>query len=114
VGAGTGLSVIKECLTAYMGQMIVPDGRLLSPAAQLWLATRAGAEALGVADETGDLAPGRSADMVLLRPPEGSTLAAALARCDSAEEALGALITLAREESVAATWVGGEPVHSRM
>jgi hypothetical protein len=51
--------------------------------------------------------------MVLLRPPDGSTLAATLARCDSAEEALGALITLAREESVAATLVAGEPVHER-
>jgi guanine deaminase len=93
--------------------MIAPDGVRLAPAQLLWLATRAGAEALGLADTVGDLAPGHDADMVLLRPPDGSTLAATLARCDSAEEALGALITLAREESVAATLVAGEPVHER-
>jgi hypothetical protein len=29
-------------------------------------------------------------------------------------QALGALITLAREETVAATWVGGDRVHERM
>ena len=56
----------------------------------------------------------KTADMVLLRPPESSTLAKALARVESADHALGALITLAREESVASTWVGGERVHRRM
>jgi guanine deaminase len=114
VGAGAGLSVLKEGLTAYQGQMILSGGVRVSPAHLLWLATRAGARVLGLQDEIGDLAPGRSADMVLLRPPEGSTLAAALARCDSPEDALGVLITLAREESVAAAWVAGEPVHGRM
>ena len=69
---------------------------------------------LDLGDEIGDLQPGRSADMVLFRPMEGSTLEAALARSDSPEDALGALITLAREESVAAAWVAGEPVHGRM
>jgi len=114
VGAGAGLSVLKEGLTAYQGQMIARDGVRLAPAHLLWLATRAGAEALGLGESAGDLTPGRGADLVLLRPPEGSTLAATLARCESLEQALGALITLAREESVAATWVAGEPVHRRM
>jgi guanine deaminase len=114
VGAGTGLSVLKEGLVAYQGQMVADDPIRLSPAHLLWLATRAGAGVLGLDDEVGDLTPGRAADLVLLRPPEGSTLAATLARCDSAEEALGALITLAREESVAGTWVGGDRVHERM
>jgi guanine deaminase len=114
VGAGAGLSVLKEGLTAYQGQMIVYSGVRLSPAHLLWLATRAGALVLGLEDEIGDLQPGRSADMALFRPLEGSTLEAALARSESAEDALGALITLAREESVAAAWVAGEPVHGRM
>jgi guanine deaminase len=113
VGAGTGLSVLKEGLAAYLGQMVAPEAMRLLPAHLLWLATSAGAETLGLGDEVGDLTPGRAADMVLIRAPEGSTLEATLARSESAEQALGALITLAREESVVATWVAGEQVHPR-
>jgi len=111
VGAGTGMSVLKDGLAAYLGQMVAPEPIRLSPGHLLWLATRAGAEALGLGDEVGDLSPGRAADLVLLRAPEGSTLEATLARCESAEQALGALITLAREESVVASWVAGDQVH---
>jgi guanine deaminase len=114
VGAGTGLSVLKEGLGAYQGQMVANDPIRLTPAHLLWLATGAGAGVLGMGDTVGDLTPGKAADLVLLRPPEGSTLAATLARSESAEQALGALITLAREESVAGTWVGGDQVHRRM
>jgi guanine deaminase len=113
VGAGSGLSLLKECVTAYQSQMLTPAGVRMSPAELLWLATRAGAEALGLADEAGDLTPGRSADMVLLRAPEESTLAATLARSETGEQALGALMALAREDAVAAIWVAGEPVHRR-
>jgi guanine deaminase len=110
VGAGTGLSVLKECLMSYQSQML--QGLRLGPAHLLWLATRAGALALGL-PSVGDLTPGREADFVLLRPPPGGTLEATLARSDSAADALGALITLAREESVVETRVAGEAVYTR-
>jgi len=78
----------------------------------LWLATGAGALALGLAEEVGSFEPGKSADFVLVRPPAGSTLAAVLERCESIEEALGALFTLAREESIAEVRVAGRVVFS--
>jgi guanine deaminase len=110
VGAGTGLSLFKEGLMAYHVQMVRAEGELIGPVHLLYLATRAGADAIGLGDEIGDLSPGRSADFVLLRPPEGGTLDAVLRQSPSAEATLGALFTLAREECVAEVRVAGEPV----
>ncbi len=108
VGAGTGLSVLKEGTAAYGMQMLAPDGVRLGPAHLLWLATSAGADALGLGAEVGDLAPGKAADLVLLRPPAGGALASTLSRCETAEQMLGAVFALAREESVAEVRVAGE------
>jgi guanine deaminase len=91
-------------------QMIRPDGQRLSPAQVLYLATGAGAAALGLEDEVGDLAPGKSADFTLVRPPEGSTLQAVLERTESLEASIGALFTLAREDSIAHVRVAGKSV----
>jgi guanine deaminase len=111
VGAGTGLSMLKEGLMAYQVQMLSGSGRVrLGPAHLLWLATGAGASALGLSDEVGALSPGMSADFVLLRAPDGSTLAAVLDRSESFDAALGALFTLAREESVVGVRVAGKVV----
>ena len=110
VGAGTGLSLLKEGLMAYQLQMLQAEGVRLAPRHLLYLSTRAGAEALGLGDETGDLSPGRSADYVLMRPPPGSSLDVALRSSPSPEAALGALFTLAREESVREVRVAGRPV----
>jgi guanine deaminase len=111
VGAGTGLSMLKEGLMAYQVQMLLgPAGAPLGPAELLWLATAAGAVALGLSDEIGDLSVGKSADFVLVRPPAGSTLAVVLERAESIEAKLGAMFTLAREESIAEVRVAGRVV----
>ena len=71
VGAGTGLSVLKEARMAYQLQMLRDDSPPLGPAHLLHLSTRAGALALGL-DEVGDLSPGRAADFVLMDRPQHS------------------------------------------
>ena len=110
VGAGTGLSLLNEALTAYQMQVVQPGGESLSPAHLLHLATNAGAAALGLGELVGDLRPGKRADLVLLRPPKGGTLHHVLAHSPSAEATLGALFALAREECVVQTRVDGEVV----
>ncbi|MGN6869115.1 MAG: guanine deaminase [Solirubrobacteraceae bacterium] len=115
VGAGTGLSLMKEGLAAHDMQMLQgADGVRLSPAHLLWLATSGGALALGLSDEIGDLSVGKSADFVLVRPAAGSTLAAVVEGSSSLEEALGAVFTLAREESIAEVRVAGRVVSRRV
>ncbi len=113
VGGGTGFSLFKEGLMSYQGQMLHPDGFPLGPKHLLYLATRAGALALGLG-EVGDLSVGNQADFSLVRPPAGSTLADVLAQSPSAEASLGALFTLAREESVREVFVAGEPLFTRL
>jgi guanine deaminase len=113
VGAGTGLSLFKEALMAYHVQMLRAERQPIGPAHLLHLATAAGARAIGLEHEVGDLQPGKSADLLLVRPPAGSTLEAVLARSESWEATLGALFTLAREESVVEVRVGGEVVSPR-
>ena len=60
VGAGTGLFLPKEGLQAYfMQQLLGAQGLPLTPVHLLYLATRAGARALGLADRVGDLGVGQ-------------------------------------------------------
>jgi guanine deaminase len=110
VGGGTGFGMLKEALQAYALQRLAPDGMLLTPAHLLYLATRAGAEALQLENETGDFTNGKSADYVYLRAPEGSPLEAVLERAESLDRVLSALFTLAGSESVVDVRVGGEAV----
>lgn len=110
VGAGTSFSMFNEGLVAYQMQRVQADGVPLGPATLLHLATAAGADALGLADEVGDFTPCKSADYVLVRPPAKSVLASVLERCGSVEEMLGPLFTLARAESIAEVMVAGRVV----
>jgi guanine deaminase len=111
VGGGTGFGMLKEALQAYLLQRVAPQEMVLDPAHLLYLATRAGAEALGLADEVGDFQVGKAADFVYLRPPTDSPLAAVLARTESPERALAALFTLAGQESVAEVRVEGSVIY---
>ncbi len=82
VGGGLGFGMMKEGLQAYLMQRLAPDPIALDAPRLLYLSTRAGAEALGLNAEIGDFRPGKAADFVYLRPPEGSVLEAAVRRAD--------------------------------
>jgi guanine deaminase len=111
VGAGTGPAIFKEALQAYFVQQLRgPAGVPLKPAHLLHLATSAGAQALGLADSTGDLSVGKRFDAVWVRPPEGTPLSLGLRHADNAEAAVARLFALATPHDVAAVWVDGTAV----
>jgi guanine deaminase len=113
VGAGTGFSLLKEGLQAYFGQQLMGDhGHPLTSAHLLHLATAAGAEALGLGAEVGDLSVGKKFDAQLLRPADGSPLAVGVEHADDAEEALARIFTLGTPADVRAVWIDGQLLHS--
>lgn len=112
VGAGTGFSMFKEGLQAYFAQQLLGrEGHRLSAAHLLWLASSAGAEALGLADTVGDFSVGKEFDAQWLRPAASSTLEMSLRHAGSTEDAVAKVFALAGPADVAATWVAGQPVH---
>ncbi len=109
VGAGTGFSLLKEGLQAYFVQQLLGDrGLPLAAPDLLHLATRAGALALGVADEVGDLSVGKAFDAVWVRPAAGDPLDVGLRHAASVEDALAKTFALATTADVAGVWVAGD------
>lgn len=112
VCAGTGFCLLKEGLQALFVQQLRGDDRqALTPAHLLWLATAAGARALG--RDVGELSVGRPFDAVWWRPEAGSTLAVNLRAATDGSDALARLFALGGPADVETTWIGGEPVQAR-
>ena len=108
VGAGTGLSLLKEGLQAYFVQQLLhEDGLPLTSTHLLYLATKAGARALGLGD-VGDLSVSQQFDAVWVRPARGSTLDTALTYAQDPEDALAKVFALGGVAETAGVWVAGE------
>jgi len=108
VGAGTGYSLFKEGLQAYFMQRLRgADGAPLTSTHLLYLATTAGAAALGLRGILGDLSPGKQFDALWLRPPAGSPLDVGLRCADGPEEALARAFAMGISSDVAGVWIDG-------
>ncbi len=106
VGAGTSFSLWKTMRAAYEVQQL--QGASVAAETLFWLATRGGAEALGMGAETGSLESGKEADFQVLDWRRDRLLSARLA--DPAltpAERLFALITLADDRLVEQVYVRG-------
>ncbi len=111
VGAGTGLFLPKEALQAYfLQQLLGAEGMALSPVHLLYLATRAGAQALGLDDRVGEFSVGKEFDAVWIRPHQGTQLDINLANAADPIDALARVFALATPADVAGVWSAGRAV----
>jgi guanine deaminase len=115
VGGGTSYSMLRTLGEAYKVQQL--QGVSLSPAYALYLATLGGAKALSLDDKIGSIAPGKEADFVLLDPNATPLLARRTSLrggyIHNALDTFFAMITLADDRAIAATYANGRCVHQR-
>lgn len=111
VGGGTGLSMLKEALQAYFIQSLLGDrGEALTPAHLLHLVTAAGADALGLRDQVGDLSAGKRFDAVFVAPEGDSPLGVGIAHAADASDALAKIFAMGTPGDIARVWIDGVQV----
>ncbi|MDN5661902.1 MAG: amidohydrolase family protein, partial [Brevibacterium aurantiacum] len=102
---------VLEGVQAYFMQQLDPSGGLpLSSAHLLHLATAAGAEALELSDQVGDLSEGKRFDAAYIQPTEGQPLAVGLEHASSDNDALAKIFAMGTPADIAQVWVDGRLV----
>ena len=112
VGGGTTLNMLRTLAAAY--KVLQLQGQSLSPYRALYLATLGAARALYLDDRIGSFQPGREADFVVLDDRATAMTARRSEAAESAEERLFAMLMLADDRAVQATYAMGEPVYARV
>ena len=111
VGGGTGFSMLRTMHEAYKVAQLA--GESFTALDGFYLATLAGARALGTDALVGSITPGHEADLVVLDPRATPLMARRDARAESLEDRLFALMMLGDDRAVGATYVFGEPAWRR-
>ena len=106
VGAGDSFSIPRTLNQAYKVAQLLGDD--LDPLRAFHMATLGGAQALGLADRIGNLAPGKEADFLVLSPAALPLLVRRLAASTTATERLFALLMLGDDRLVSETYLMGE------
>ncbi len=109
IGGGTSYSMLQTMGEAYKVQMLT--GRKLKAAELFFMSTLGNARALRIDQETGSIALGKFADIIVLNPTATPVLAARHKLSNSIEDVLFALALLGDDRSIAATYVAGEKVY---
>ena len=106
VGGGTSYSMLRTLDEGY--KVLALRGQKLDPLKAFWWITRGNAEALGLADTIGTLAPGTEADIVVLNSAATPAMALRAETIETLPEELFLLETLGDDRAIAATYVMGE------
>ena len=106
VGGGTNYSMLRTLDEGY--KVLALRGQKLDPLRAFWWITRGNAEALGLAERIGTLAPGSEADVVVLDSAATPAMALRRETVETLAEELFLLETLGDDRAIAATYVAGE------
>ena len=107
-GGGSSFSMLRTMAAAYeIGQL---RGTPLHPAHLLWLATAGSAEAIGMGQTIGRLAPDYEADLVVLDLASTPGIEQRAGRAETIWEQVFPTIMMGDDRAVAATYVAGQRV----
>jgi guanine deaminase len=110
IGGGTSYSMLQTLDAFYKVQQLC--GNRLDPLTSLWLMTRGNAEAMGLGDEIGSIAPGHFADLIVLNAGATPAMRAKMERVETLAEEAFLLQTLGDDRAVVETYVAGRPAKS--
>jgi len=111
IGGGSSFSMLRTMAAAY--EIAQLRGQPLHPSQLWWLATAGSAQALGLGDRIGTLAPGMEADLVIIDLASTPAIAQRAARAENLWQALFPTIMMGDDRAIRATWVNGRPVARR-
>jgi guanine deaminase len=111
IGAGASFSLLHMMGEAYkVGQLAEET---VDPMHAFYLATLAGARALRIDGQVGNLLPGKEADFLVLDLAATPLLARRTAAAKTLAEKLFVLQVLGDDRAIAATYLAGDLAHSR-
>ncbi len=110
VGGGSSFSMLRTLADAYKVAQL--SRHALSPLRAFYLATLAGAEALGLQDRIGRFAPGLEADFISLDVHATPLISRRITSARTLTEKLLVLMTLGDDRVIANTYVLGRPARS--
>ncbi|MEO8937388.1 MAG: guanine deaminase [Burkholderiaceae bacterium] len=111
VGGGTTLSMLATMGAAH--QIAQLGGHALSAAQSLFLATRGAAHALRLGEHIGSIAVGMEADLVVLDLAHSPLARLRMQHCETIDEVLFMLMTLADDRTISEVYVMGAPIGIR-
>ncbi|BDV30135.1 guanine deaminase [Microbacterium terricola] len=111
IGAGTSFSLLSTMNEAYKVAQLTQYP--LDAVKMLYLATLAGAEALGLEDRLGSIEVGKEADFVVLDTKATPLLEYRSAQVTSLEEQLFVLAVMGDDRVIETTYIAGDVAYSR-
>lgn len=110
IGGGTSVSMLRTLDEGY--KVLQLRGQRLNPLASFHMATRGNAEALGLQETIGSIAPGRAADLVVLDARATPTMR--MRRFETLIEELFLLQTMGDDRAIAEVYVAGARAKSTL